>query len=375
MANTLPANIPQHLINYFAGLGTIAAQGSTDDLDMPILKLKKNGDWVYGQEEIYLDDKAYLAVNPLTIKRGYIAFSEAESGIAMTVDGERAEFFYDPSDPPPRIEDLPEVEIETIKGKRGKIEEVEPEYRQQIVLQMVIVGGDDDGLEVLYKPTSVGGLRFCRKIIKEIRKRFDTGLMDIQPLIEVWSEPYPHPKWGELHNPLFEIKEWVDNTIIGENTADEEKPKKLTKKSTQKTRARKDEPEDLDEFDEEEEDKKPKRGRPSRKSSKPTRKKEPEDLDESDEEDDHEEEKPKRGRPSRKSSRSSRKKEPEDLEEPEDLDEPEEEEEEEEKPKRGRGRPTRSRRRNEPVEDDENNEDEAEESTKGRSRRSGRRRR
>jgi len=190
---------------YAAALVKAAAAISTDD-GRPILRLTDSGAWVFGQDSTQLDERALLAVNPMTIQHGYIAFKRSTNEIAYTVDNEPAALLWPITEPVPMIGNLPELETD----KRAQADQ-QPRWSFQISIDMKIIDGPDKGTDLVYKPTSRGGLQMCRKLMEEFARRISSSERDLLvPVLEMYSEKYFHKTWNkDIYTPAFAIVEWT----------------------------------------------------------------------------------------------------------------------------------------------------------------------
>jgi hypothetical protein len=117
---------------------------------LPMLQFKREGDgtWLHGQRRTVVEDGSRWAVNPTTFRRGYICFSDAKKVI-----GER---LLPVSQPMPDPSELPD------KGFQ---------WNQQWAVNLKCLDGADAGLEVIYKPTTVGGIQAIVGLFEEVRDR------------------------------------------------------------------------------------------------------------------------------------------------------------------------------------------------------------
>jgi hypothetical protein len=124
---------------------------------LPMLQFKREGDgtWLHGQRRTVVEDGSRWAVNPTTFRRGYICFSDANK-----VVGER---LLPVSQPMPDPSELPD------KGFP---------WSQQWAVNLKCLDGADAGLEVIYKPTTVGGIQAIVALVEEVTDRTSTSLRD-----------------------------------------------------------------------------------------------------------------------------------------------------------------------------------------------------
>lgn len=173
-----------------------------------ILKLHPDhGYFLFGEAGTEVRENDLWAVNPLSCRHGYIAFTP-DFKLAEMADGEVAEIISDVREPLPAYEDLPQLKQYKFRGEKT---EREPDWQHQLALDFRCIQGDNDGAEVVYKPVSVGGLRMQRKLFEEMRRRIADGNEYCVPVIELYVSEYNNKNVGNKRtfNPEFEIKEWM----------------------------------------------------------------------------------------------------------------------------------------------------------------------
>ena len=111
-------------------------------------------------------------------------------------------------------------------------------------MQLKCFSGEDEGEEVIYKPSSVGGANVMQKLLDELEKQLDAGTDEIVPVVELTTDNYQHKQYGKTYVPQFDIVEWVtmDGPVEGDDEpapAPEEKPaKKSGKRRLKNSRTR-----------------------------------------------------------------------------------------------------------------------------------------
>ena len=113
-----------------------------------MLSFKREGDgtWMFGQKRTKPESNSRWAVNPTTFKRGYVCFGDSNNFL-----GERLLPVSQPMLDPAALPD---------KGF---------EWTEQWAVNLKCVDGADAGAEVVYKPTTTGGIQAV------------TGLIDAGP--------------------------------------------------------------------------------------------------------------------------------------------------------------------------------------------------
>ena len=151
-----------------------------------IIKMDKTGHWVFGADQTEVDADSLWAVNPFSFVHGYIAWGEGE------VLGEKMTSITSP---------LPELEAAPPGAKRGG--------EEQVGLSMKCIKGEDEGLEVRYTVTSVGGKRAVQAMGIKIAERVDGSPESPVPVIRLKKEHYMHKSFGRIYTPLFEVEAWI----------------------------------------------------------------------------------------------------------------------------------------------------------------------
>ena len=187
-----------------------------------LLKLEKGtGDWVFGQD-VYPLGTAQVAVNPLSFQHGIIAW-----GDAADVLGENMV---------PIAQDAPR-----------KNEQVDPAlpWVVQVSFEAAIVSGPDEGTQLLFKTTALGGKEFVSSLFDEICENADEDPDHPVPVITLGETHYKHKKWGRIYKAEFDLVSWVqlDAASLGESApepepAEEPVAEETTPRRRQATRAR-----------------------------------------------------------------------------------------------------------------------------------------
>jgi hypothetical protein len=156
---------------------------------LPMLQFKREGDgtWLHGQRRTVVEDGSW-AVNPTTFRRGYICFSDAKK-----VVGER---LLPVSQPMPDPSELPD------KGFQ---------WNQQWAVNLKCLDGADAGLEVIYKPTTVGGIQAIVGLVEEVRDRLNGKMHGgkVSPIVHLGKYDWNSPQYGRIWAPRFDVIAWM----------------------------------------------------------------------------------------------------------------------------------------------------------------------
>jgi hypothetical protein len=167
-----------------------------------ILKMDKRGDWVFGADQTEVDDGTLWAVNPFSFVHGFIAWGDGE------VLGEKMVSVSQP---------LPEMEPAPAGAKRG--------WETQVGMSLKCISGPDNGLEVRYNVTSVGGKRAVQGLAVAIAQQVESDQSKPVPVVTLKRDHYTHKSYGKIYTPVFEVQEWMSmDGAKAEETAEEAAP-------------------------------------------------------------------------------------------------------------------------------------------------------
>jgi hypothetical protein len=178
----LPANFVEQLSKGIAEsrASTVISAGGK-----PILRLLKDGDWVFGQSNEEVQSGSRWAVNVGTIEHGYVCWIDGslrgESMISV---------FKHKPERPPMIEGTP--------------------YKEQRSFDMKCMDGDDQDTEVVYKTSSISGMAATDKLFAALQSRVTEDQTYIYPVVQLDVDHYNHKKHGKIYTPILNIVGWVD---------------------------------------------------------------------------------------------------------------------------------------------------------------------
>ncbi len=183
-------------------LNTAAAQMPAVGGDKQYIKMltkgRDAGTWVFGQQETEVEADSLWAVNPASIKHGYVAWDTDKGGAPVQ------ELMMPINRTLPALNALPVLGMST-PDKKGNTHQLE--YQDQRSIDLVCISGEDEGVVVEYKQSSKGAMKLFSKIVNLLLDQIAKG-DNIVPVGKLGFSSYDHSSYGETYNPEFEIVEW-----------------------------------------------------------------------------------------------------------------------------------------------------------------------
>lgn len=183
------------LSNLKAGIVNVASTITTAGGD-PYLRLLKDGSWVYGAENVEIEEGSEWAINPLSLMHGFSAWTDYKKKANEKLGEVMVQAFQAL---PPR------TDLREIKDEEGNV----CEWNQQLSLQFQCLNGEDEGTQVQYNTTSVGGMKAVKEILNAIARQLEKDEDNPVPVVLLKSDSYQHRSYGKTYFPIFEIIDWV----------------------------------------------------------------------------------------------------------------------------------------------------------------------
>lgn len=183
MSTQLPAN-PSDLLGAFKR-SQQRAEMSGPDGDFHYLKLDKGGDWLYGADEVVVEEGSIWAVNPASLATGFAAWDSSEK-----VGEEMALLTEEPV-------------------LKHQLPEVGAQWAAQTAMQLKCLDGEDEGTEVVYSTTSKGGQKAFKNLLAAITAKLEAGGTDVIPMVVLEVDSYKHKKYGKIYTPLLKVVDWM----------------------------------------------------------------------------------------------------------------------------------------------------------------------
>jgi hypothetical protein len=196
----------------------------------PYLRLLKDGDWVFGQEDNAVAKGTEAVINPLSIKHGYSCWTNR-----TTEEQKRWRVKNDPLGEAmaplngvlPAVHTLPlhrdplkVAEFLKAAGLDDTASDAEREealrdvpvlpWKDQLSMDVKFMTGKHKGTQVLYKVSSVGGLNACKGVLDAIMAKLDERTPFVCPIVTLDSDSYKHATYGKTYVPKIEVVGWTD---------------------------------------------------------------------------------------------------------------------------------------------------------------------
>lgn len=184
----LPAD-PSSLAQMGTAVAASAGSGGADDL----LRLLRDGMWVFGAENVEPEEGSKWAINPYSFQHGYICWGDNSNVLG--------EVMVPVMQPLPQRSELADM---------GEDKDGKPfVWQDQLSFQLQCISGEDRGVQVLFKTTSVGGKRATGEMANRISSRAVDGSDELIPVVHLSVDSYQHKQYGKIYTPVFEIVEWI----------------------------------------------------------------------------------------------------------------------------------------------------------------------
>lgn len=157
----------------------------------PILRMLRDGQWVYGQKNDIVQENSSWAINPLSIGHGWVCWTNhVGAGTKNSMVGEVMAPVHEPKPPrPANVDNWP--------------------FTEQRIFDLRCMDGEDAGVEVMYKNNSLGGMQAVDKLLGELQDQLNKNPAFPCPVVQFFNDSYPHQKYGKIYVPIFAIQNWV----------------------------------------------------------------------------------------------------------------------------------------------------------------------
>lgn len=178
----------------------------------PLLRLLKDGQWVVGSEDTVIRSGTEAIVNLMSFQSGYSCWTNRAPGQGKNELMGEEMWGIGAMKPPastlpvhhdPRTQDL-------------------CQWKDAMAVEFKMLDGAMKDQQVLYKTTSVGGVRAMSALLDAALARIDEGTVYAFPILRLSSDSYNHNSYGRTYVPVLEIVGWADkngNEEDGEDVA------------------------------------------------------------------------------------------------------------------------------------------------------------
>ena len=211
--------LPQNPSDLMEGLQHVSAGLSGRSGGMPLLRLLRDGVYAYGQENVEPQEGSEWAVNPHSFQHGFACWGDGELlGEAMVPLNQ----------PPPNVNELQDFG--------------EP-WAQQISFQLQCLNGEDTGVTVLYKSTSVGYLNMAKALIDHVVLQLQHDPANYVPVVALDTDSYNHKQYGKIYFPVLDVLRFIpiegDTQDVGQTELTDETKEKPAAKEQKKAESAK----------------------------------------------------------------------------------------------------------------------------------------
>ena len=168
--------------------------------------------YAYGQEKTEPEEGSLWAVNVFSAEHGFISWGEGEV---------LGEVMVPLAQPRPVINELPDT------GQK---------WDEQFGFQLQCLDGEDKGLEVVYKGTSMGYKQMFNTIMQAVQNQLSAGSTEVIPVVTLDTDSYRHKAYGTVFKPQLNVHKWVAASEEAPEVDDID-PDETPKKSSRRKRA------------------------------------------------------------------------------------------------------------------------------------------
>jgi hypothetical protein len=186
------------------------------------LRMDKSGTWIFGIDAEEIEEDQLFAVNPSGFGHGYVCWTNETVPTAAKL----GESYV------PLIEPLPQ---------NGPVPPTGRGWEFQLGFALKGYKGTQDGVDMVYRTSSVGGKRAISMLSKQVGMKlnaYDVNKKadDIVPLVTLSSDSYPHKRYGKIFIPIINIEKWVKLPTNATQADLEDTPEE--RKSTKRSKRR-----------------------------------------------------------------------------------------------------------------------------------------
>jgi hypothetical protein len=171
-------------------LSSVDRSALTSRSGKPLMQFKsrENGTWMFGRNRTVVEDGSLWGFDPRTFMWGYVCF-----GADKKVKGE---VLASVGKSKPDVTTLPDKGVP---------------WTEQRAVNMKCISGADDGVEVVFKINTYGGIQAIDELIDKVLDRIDGGKHDnkVVPIATLGKDSYPHKEFGKTWFPVLTVTDWM----------------------------------------------------------------------------------------------------------------------------------------------------------------------
>ena len=173
----------------------------------PILRLGRDGVWVYGADNTEVEEGSRWAINPLALRHGQVCWKVIPQG-----SKEKPELFGKHTVPANQPKPNPG---QAFDSAGNAVNHDQHPWADFVGVDLACISGEDKGVQVTYEPSSTGGLRAMDGYMTALAAQLDKDASKPVAIVELDSDHYDHKQYGKTYVPVLRIVDWValDETV------------------------------------------------------------------------------------------------------------------------------------------------------------------
>lgn len=214
-ATTAAAGALAGLQNLKAGLQNVTQNVLSAGGD-PILKLQTDGLWAFGQDNVEVQEGSLWAINPFSIRQGIVCWKVIPQNSRETRElyGKHLVGMSAP---------FPDRNQQAYDKDGNAVDHAKHPWNDVIGADLFCTNGDDKGEQVIYEPSSKGGISAMRDFInKQLIPHLDKDPSTPVALVKLESDSYNNKlTGGKTYFPILTVVDWISGDTVPAPKADE----------------------------------------------------------------------------------------------------------------------------------------------------------
>lgn len=190
--------VPATSDDLIKSLQNVQSTMQTSTGGLPFLRLLKTGHFAFGVENLEPEEGSEWAIHPASLMHGYACWGDGE------------------------LLDERMVPANQSKPARSELPEYGQPWTDQVAMMLQCLDGEDTGVQVLYKGTSLGLRNAVKDLIAKMIAQIQADPDNVVPVVELEVDSYQHKKFGEVFTPQINILRWI--SWAGETAATSDEP-------------------------------------------------------------------------------------------------------------------------------------------------------